>query len=1116
MFSISRTTRAWLLASVAMTAACAGDEGTAPIDGGGPITGPERVTVSPTLDSLLIGQSKLLTARVVDQQGAAVMREVSWSSVEPSIASVATDGLVTAVSRGTARVVARVGNAADTALIVVIADLIPFQVLPNAASVMEGELLQLSVTSANGASTSAVASAEVHWASSDPAIATVSEEGVVQALVAGDVTLLATIDNVTSTAAVRVNKTSVDAVSITPTNSTVDPGETTQLEAVVFDDAGRVISGKKLNWRSSNDAIASVDDDGVVTGSTKGSTVITVQAEGRKATATINVLAVPVATVSASLGTSALSVGQTTTATATLEDADGNVLSDRTIAWQSSNPALVTVNSAGLVTAVAAGSVTITAIAEGKTASVSLTVAPAAPTAILITPSGASLSPDQTAQLTAEVRGSDGTVMNRPVAWASDRIDIATVSPDGLVTAHAAGTASITATSDGVLASVPVTVSAPSNQVSSVTVTLQHSSLLAGQSTQATAVSRNAAGEVIPGTVSWSSTDEELATVSATGVVNAVKAGSVTIIATIDGVAGMQSLSINPPPVAAVSTVTLTATTTTLKVGQTAQLTAVLKDASGNTLTNRSIGWSSSNPTVATVSVTGVVTAVGGGSVTISATSEGQTGVLPMTVSSDTPAPVTVATVTVQLGSTSVQAGGSTSATAVARDASGSPIGGVSFVWSSSNTSVATVSQTGAVSAVAAGTAAITATGGGKTGSQTLTVTAPPPSGSAPKGVDGVKWLAGPVPSVSASKSLGTMFATYEDDFVKYADYHWAAHGANWEQANYYDRAAIYYVWWARTGNATYVNRANAIALDYRTKYLEGIAMPYTYNASTYWHMPLGLALHYLVTGDEKSRQAVGYSAEWLASVGLVSGIGKKTTMALVSNARTQSPIGKTLPDPIPVGTAENRWRARVLQASVLAHAINAPQNGPATGYGKGGPIAVVPGTWAEKAKAALDQVLGFQNPDGSYRDEQSGGAEKPFMDGLLNDALILYYQFVSPDPRILSAVRRNLDYNWANTWLGHTENSPTFAYYEWNYTSPTNSSWAGSRGPAGDLNLMMVNAFGWVYAMTGDAAYRDRGNQVFKGGVDLGYLQGSKQFNQSYEGSWRFIGYRLGIPAAQ
>ncbi|MDF2774225.1 MAG: Ig domain protein group 2 domain protein, partial [Geminicoccaceae bacterium] len=317
--------------------------------------------------------------------------------------------------------------------------------------------------------------------------------------------------------------------------------------------------------------------------------------------------------------------------------------------------------------------------------------------------------------------------------------------------------------------------------------------------------------------------------------------------------------------------------------------------------------------------------------------------------------------------------------------------------------------------------------------------TPPPPPGQGPlrRGVDGVKWLAGPIPPISAPSASGwsigllssTELARYETQFAKYADYHWAAHRANWEQANYYDRAAIYYVWWARTGNATYLGRANAIALDYRTKYLEGIAMPYRYNASTYWHMPLGLALHYLVTGDEKSRQAVGYSAEWLSSIGLVRGIGKKTTMRLPLIARTQSPIGDVLPELITVGTAENRWRARVLQAFVLAHAINAPQNGPATSYGMGGPASVVPGTWAEKAKVALDQVLGFQNPDGSYRDEQSGGAEKPFMDGLLNDALILYYQFVSPDPRILSAVKRNLDYNWANTWLGHTENSPTFAY---------------------------------------------------------------------------------------
>ena len=1117
MFSISRTATAWLLTGATIfAAACAGDDGTAPIVDGGPLTGPGRVTVSPKLDSLRIGESRHLTARVVDEQGAPANTAVEWSSAEPAVASVSNAGLVTGVTTGTARVIARAGAVADTARVVVVDDVINFQVLPNAASVMLGETLQLTISSSGTGSASVAASEEITWATSDATIATVSSTGVVEAVGVGDVTLTATRDDATSSAAVRVNKTSVSAISITPTNSTIDPGESMQLEALVTDGAGRVVS-KKLNWRSSDNTVAKVNDDGTVTGSGKGNAVITVQSEGKKASASINVLAVPVATISVSLGSSALSVGQTTTATAELKDADGNVLTDRTVGWQSSNPALVTVNSAGLVTAIAAGSVTITGISEGKTASASVTVAPPAPTAIVISPSGASLSPGQSAQLSAEVRDASGGVVTRAVSWSSSNPTVATVSSSGAVTAIAAGTASVTAAAEGVSASVPVTVAAPSTSVASVSVTLQHATVLAGQGTQATAVARNALGEVLAGgTLTWSSTDDELASVSATGVVTTKKAGSVTIIATVNGVNGTQSLTINAPPAASVSTVTLSTTSSSLAVGQTAQVSVVLKDASGNILSDRSIGWSSSNTTIATVSVTGVVTAVGGGSATISATSEGKTGTLPMTVQAPTaPPPPSVASITVQIANSALDVGGSTAATAVARDASGTPIGGVSFTWSSSNTSVATVSSSGAVSAVGAGSASITATGGGKTGSQSLTVNAPappppppPPPGSAPKGVDGVRWLAGPIPSVSESRASGTAYAKYEDDYVKYADYHWASHGANWEQANYYDRAASYYVWWARTGNTTYLNRANAIAVDYRDKYLQPNRTDgFAYNSSTYWHMPLGLALHYLVTGDEKSRQAVGYSSEWVGGPHTLKELDKTTTMTRPSTY-TQSPSASAIANPLVVGTAENRWRARVLQAYVLSHVIAAPQGGPATKQ-----VGTVAGTWAEKAKGALDKILSIQNADGSYRDEQSGGAEKPFMDALVNDALILYYQFVSPDSRILSAVKRNLDYNWANTWLGHKENSQSFAYYEWSYTSPVDPNWAGGRYAAGDLNNMMVNAFGWVYSMTGDAAYRDRGHTVFQGGIALGYVQGTKQFNQQYHGSWRFIGYRVSKP---
>src|SRR5687767_4600617 len=107
MFSISRTATAWLLAGGTIVAAgCAGDDGTAP-GTGGPLTGSGRVTISLELDSIRIGQSRQLTARVVDQQGAPSTAEVQWSSAEPTIASVTTAGLVTAITTGTAHIIAR-------------------------------------------------------------------------------------------------------------------------------------------------------------------------------------------------------------------------------------------------------------------------------------------------------------------------------------------------------------------------------------------------------------------------------------------------------------------------------------------------------------------------------------------------------------------------------------------------------------------------------------------------------------------------------------------------------------------------------------------------------------------------------------------------------------------------------------------------------------------------------------------------------------------------------------------------------------------------------------------------------------------------------------------------
>jgi chitinase len=179
-----------------------------------------------------------------------------------------------------------------------------------------------------------------------------------------------------------------------------------------------------------------------------------------------------------------------------------------------------------------------------------------------------------------------------------------------------------------------------------------------------------------------------------------------------------------PPTVAAVN-VALAAGS--LVVGQTSQATAALTDASGNVLSGRVVTWTSSVTAVATIAGDGTVLAVAPGTSVITATSEGKTGSATITVGASP-----VAYVRVALGTSTLAVGGTTQATATAQDAGGGTLVGRSITWTSATPAVATVSQTGVVTAVSAGTSAITATSEGKSGSATVTVSAvapPPPAG---------------------------------------------------------------------------------------------------------------------------------------------------------------------------------------------------------------------------------------------------------------------------------------------------------------------------------------------------------------------------------------------------
>jgi uncharacterized protein YjdB len=128
---------------------------------------------------------------------------------------------------------------------------------------------------------------------------------------------------------------------------------------------------------------------------------------------------------------------------------------------------------------------------------------------------------------------------------------------------------------------------------------------------------------------------------------------------------------------AAVATVAVSSSATTIQVGMTTQATAAARDSRGNVLSDRSVAWASSDASIANVSATGIVSAVAPGTVTISANVEGVSGTVAVVV-----IPVPVATTQVSLASSSVIAGQSTQATATARDGAGNVLSGRTVAWS--------------------------------------------------------------------------------------------------------------------------------------------------------------------------------------------------------------------------------------------------------------------------------------------------------------------------------------------------------------------------------------------------------------------------------------------------
>ncbi len=570
----------------------------------------------------------------------------AWSTASTDIATINATGVVTGIAAGTTTITYTVTNSCGMANAT---QLVTINPLPNAgvvtgiASVCEGSTTLLNNATVGGA-----------WSSASAATASVDGTGVVTGIAAGTVIISYTVTNSCGVA------TKNQVVTVNPLPLAGSINGTTSLCAGAIGSLTNAVSGGV--WSAASTDMATVDATGVVTGIAAGTATIsyTVTNSCGVANATQVVIVNPLPVAGPINGTTSMCAGAITSLT--------DAVSGGT--WSSASTDIATVDAAGVVAGVAAGSTTISYTVTNSCGATNATEV------VIVNP----LPPAAAINGTAALCAGTTDVLNTAVSggvWTSGATDIATVDATGVITAMSAGTVTISYTvtnSCGVTNAIQVVTVNPLPPAGAINGT---AALCAGTTNALDAAS---AGGV------WSSEAAGIASVDATGVVTGISAGTVTISYTVTNSCGVtnatQVVTVNPLP---------NAGAITGSASLCAGATITLANAAG------SGAFSSVSAGIASVDAAGVVTGISAGTATISYTATNSCGVAHATK-----------VVTVNPLPNAGEINGTTALCAGATAALENLTNG--GAWSSVSTGIASVDATGVVTGISAGTATITYT----------------------------------------------------------------------------------------------------------------------------------------------------------------------------------------------------------------------------------------------------------------------------------------------------------------------------------------------------------------------------------------------------------------------
>ena len=324
------------------------------------------------------------------------------------------------------------------------------------------------------------------------------------------------------------------SISISQTSVTLNIGRTVQLNSTVSPDYLKDVTA---TWTSSNNNIATVSNDGLVTAVGDGTAEITAEFGGKKAICKVTSKTVEADGLYFNNYFLNLDVGETFQMITRLYPSD---TTDPTIKWSTSDPSIAVVSDKGLISALSSGKAEITATCGNVSARCVVTVMGVEPTSISLNVHSLFLKEGQSARIEATVNPSDATV--KDLKWTSSAPSIATVSNSGVVNAKSGGYVIITVQCGSVSSTCEVWVSMQTIEVEKVSLNKTNVMLMVGNTEQLKATI--SPSDATDKTVNWSSSNSSIASVNSSGLLTAKSAGTAIITAKCGSVSANCSVTV--------------------------------------------------------------------------------------------------------------------------------------------------------------------------------------------------------------------------------------------------------------------------------------------------------------------------------------------------------------------------------------------------------------------------------------------------------------------------------------------------------------------------------------------------------------------------------------------